>query len=204
MAALNAHTTRTDGPSLASQAAGGPATATGSGSAGTPLALLRQSLLIATTIATGLMAGFFYTYHVSVTRGLAIVDDATYVEAMNAINATIRNAQFGVAFFGSAVLGVLALSAYLRSPRTRVTAFVGTATVLYFVTLAITGGVSIPLNNQLAADAAAAGADLAQVRAAYETAWNSGNAARTLTNLGSFVLLTAALITSDTAGRNRR
>lgn len=31
-----------------------------------------------------------YAYEVSVTRGLALVSDATYVETMTAINATIR------------------------------------------------------------------------------------------------------------------
>lgn len=38
------------------------------------------SLIIAAMIS-GLFAGFFLTYQMSVTRGLAIVDDQTYVRA---------------------------------------------------------------------------------------------------------------------------
>ena len=71
---------------------------------------LRRVTLVVATIATGLAAGFFYAYHVSVTRGHALVGDRAYVEAMQAINATVRNAEFALSFFGALVLGVVALA----------------------------------------------------------------------------------------------
>ena len=44
-----------------------------------PTPSLRRLNLVLTTVATGLAAGFFYAYHVSVTRGLALVGDLAYV-----------------------------------------------------------------------------------------------------------------------------
>jgi len=59
---------------------------------------VRRLTLVAATIATGLAAGFFYAYHVSVTRGHALIGDRAYVEAMQAINATVRNVEFALGF----------------------------------------------------------------------------------------------------------
>src|SRR5687768_16718227 len=47
--------------------------------------------LALTTLTTGLICGFFYTYACSVTLGLALLPDEQYIEAMQAINATVRN-----------------------------------------------------------------------------------------------------------------
>lgn len=157
---------------------------------------LRRCVLLAATIATGLIAGFFYAYHVSVTRGLASVGDAAYVEAMTAINASVQNAQFAAAFFGAILLGVAALATHLLRPWTATSVLVATGVVLYVATLAITAGINVPLNDGLAVQAGTPGADLARVRAAYETAWNAANAARTATNLAAFVLLATALATT--------
>lgn len=184
-------------PATAPQRIGGPAT-TSPDDALRPVVgrwtSLRQGVLLLATIATGLVAGFFYAYHVSVTRGLAIVDDATYVEAMTAINATVRNAQFGAGFFGALPLGIAALALHLARPRNRSTVLVLIGVVAYIATLAITAGISIPLNNELAVQANDSGADLAHIRAAYETAWNDANAARTATNLAAFTALASALV----------
>ena len=45
-------------------------------------------------LAVGLMAGFYYAYACSVMLGLAQTDDRTFVTAMQAINASVRNAAF--------------------------------------------------------------------------------------------------------------
>ena len=82
-----------------------------------PLSAVRRLTLVAATIATGLAAGFFYAYHVSVTRGHALIGDHAYVEAMQAINATVRNVEFALGFFGALILGVAALA--LRAGRWR-------------------------------------------------------------------------------------
>lgn len=80
----------------------------------------------------------------------------------------------------------------LRRPRTATTALIIGGVLLYGVTLEITAGVSIPLNNELAVGASMPGADLSALRSSYEGRWNSANALRTVTNLAAFTLLGAA------------
>ena len=60
-------------------------------------------LLAASTVAVGLMAGFFYAYACSVMVGLDRVDDRTFIVTMQWINATVRNAAFAPAFFGAGI-----------------------------------------------------------------------------------------------------
>jgi hypothetical protein len=61
-------------------------------------------LLGASVVAVALMAGFFYAYACSVMIALTRVDDRTFIVTMQWINATVRNAAFAPAFFGSLVL----------------------------------------------------------------------------------------------------
>src|SRR3712207_4699968 len=74
----------------------------------------------AATFTTGLISGFFYAYACSVTLGLALLPDEQYVEAMQAINATVRNGVFAFGFFGAVVSLLSALAVHapqLRSHR---------------------------------------------------------------------------------------
>ena len=54
--------------------------------------------LAGATVTTGLMAGLFYAYAVSVSLGLAAQPDAAYVATMNEINARIQNPLFFLSF----------------------------------------------------------------------------------------------------------
>ena len=76
----------------------------------------------AATLTTGLISGFFYAYACSVTLGLALLSDEPYIEAMPAINATVRNGVFAFSFFG-AVLSLL-LAFAIHAPRLRLRRFV--------------------------------------------------------------------------------
>lgn len=156
------------------------------------LSAVRRLTLVAATIATGLAAGFFYAYHVSVTRGHALVADRTYVEAMQAINATVRNAEFALGFFGALVLGVAALALRATRWRSPTTWLLAAGVGLYLAAFLVTMTVSVPLNEDLAAVALAA-ADLPVVRADYEQAWNRANALRTGLSVAAFAFLVAAV-----------
>src|SRR5918994_30885 len=137
------------------------------------LPAVRRLTLVAATIATGLAAGFFYAYHVSVTRGHALIGDRAYVEAMQAINATVRNVEFALGFFGALILGVAALA--LRAGRWR-----------------------SPTTWLLAAGV---GLYLAAVRADYEPVWNRANALRTGLSVAAFALLVGAVASDRRPGR---
>jgi uncharacterized membrane protein len=54
----------------------------------------RALTLAGATLTTGLIAGVFYAYAVSVNLGLAAQPDAAYVAAMQAINERIQNPVF--------------------------------------------------------------------------------------------------------------
>lgn len=171
--------------------------AQGSTSSGAGSRILIPALLI-TTVVTGLMAGFFYAYASSVMIGLADASDATFIEAMQQINANVRNVWFGPVFFGSVVLPIAtsALAIINGDRATRV--WVLTMLLFAVVAFGITVGVSVPLNNELAdAGAPQAIADLAQVRADYEEPWIRWNIYRTLAS-------TAALVSGCLALANAR
>jgi uncharacterized membrane protein len=157
-----------------------------------PLSAVRRLTLMVATIATGLAAGFFYAYHVSVTRGHALVTDRAYVEAMQAINATVRNWEFALGFFGALVLGLAAL--VLRAGRWRAasTWLLAAGVGLYLAAFLVTMAVNVPLNEELAG-VTLSGSDLAAVRAAYEPAWNQANALRTGLSVAAFACLVAAV-----------
>jgi uncharacterized membrane protein len=153
---------------------------------------VRRLVLVAATLATGLAAGFFYAYHVSVTRGLAAVGDRAYVETMQAINANVRNWQFAAGFFGALVLGVAATAVRARRWRSPVTWLAAAGVTLFLAAFLVTMTVNVPLNEDLAV-ANLAAPDLATVRSAYEASWNRANALRTGLSVAAFACLVAAV-----------
>ena len=156
-------------------------------------AFARLLTLTLATLTTGLISGFFYAYACSVTLGLALLPDGQYVEAMQAINATVRNGLFAFGFFGAALSLLLALAAHAPRPRSRRFVLIALACVLY-----IGGGfmvtflVNVPMNEELARVGEASPVALAQVRAGYEGPWNFWNGVRTVFSSLAFVALVGA------------
>src|SRR5918999_6543890 len=115
------------------------------GSVARPLAL---SLA---TLTTGLISGFFYAYACSVTLGFRLLPDDQYVEAMQAINATVRNGVFAFSFFGAVLFLVLALVVHAPRPRSRRFLLIALAAVLYIGDgFMVTFLVNVPMNEELA------------------------------------------------------
>ena len=77
----------------------------------------RALTLAGATLATGLAAGVFYAYAVSVNLGLATQPDASYVATMQAINERIENPLFFASFFGALLLLLAALAVHFPRPR---------------------------------------------------------------------------------------
>jgi uncharacterized membrane protein len=150
-------------------------------------------------VGTGMAAGFFYTYQVSVTRGLARVDDQTYVATFQAINATIRNALFGLVFFGTFFALLAALAVCLRA-RSRGRWAVLTGFGLYLAVVVVTFAGNVALNDQLATADARSKSAAALAREEFEHTWNQLNLARTLLSLGAFI----ALVTTTHIATDRR
>jgi uncharacterized membrane protein len=83
------------------------------------------------TLTTGLISGFFYAYACSVTLGLALLPDEQYIEAIKAINATVRYGVFAFSFFGAVVSLLSALAVHAPQLRSRRFVLIALTTVLY-------------------------------------------------------------------------
>ncbi|MFI9642503.1 DUF1772 domain-containing protein [Micromonospora sp. NPDC051925] len=149
----------------------------------------------ASTTLMGLMAGLFWGFDISVMPGLADSDDLTFVTAMQNINAAIENVLFGAVFVGAFVLPAIATVLLFSTARRAAAAWTLVAVACYLVTLALTMGVEVPLNDRLAAAGDPSRiTDLAAVRADFEGLWVGVNVARTLTCTAAVVCLSRALV----------
>lgn len=146
-------------------------------------------VLVAATIAAGLVAGLFYAYSVSVMPGLARGDDKTFVEGMRGINVAIVNGWFMLSFLGAPLLAAVAAVLHFGDGVTLWWAVGGFACLAAM--LVLTGVVHIPMNNALDAG----GNAYAEVRARFETSWVRWNVVRTVVSIAGFGCLVAALVT---------
>jgi uncharacterized membrane protein len=157
---------------------------------------VRALTLAGATLTTGLIAGVFYAYAVSVNLGLAAQPDASYVAVMQAINERIQNPLFFASFFGAVLFLLAALVVYSPRPRSGRFLLVALACALYLGGgFLLTVFVNVPLNEELARVAADASAgELARARAGYEGPWNFWNGVRTVFSFLAFVTLVAACL----------
>jgi uncharacterized membrane protein len=152
-------------------------------------------VLGAALLSMGLMAGLFYAFSVSVMPGLADADDASFVTAMQNINAAIENVAFAAAFGGAFLFTAVAAVMLLALGRRSAAAWTAAALVLYIAVLGLTMGVEVPLNDALAA-AGKPGEirDLSRVREDFEPVWVTVNMVRTLLCTLAFACLGPALV----------
>jgi uncharacterized membrane protein len=141
----------------------------------------------------GAIFGFFYAWVCSTMWGLDQTDPNTAIKAMQAMNASVRNAVFAPAFFGTPlVLLVTAGLAFLAGPRSAAL-FFGLAALVYLAgAFAVTVQVNVPMNQALAEvktpleEFQAAG-----IWTSYSTRWQTFNQLRTIAS-GIALLLAGA------------
>jgi uncharacterized membrane protein len=156
----------------------------------------RTLTLACATLTTGLIAGVFYAYAVSVNLGLAAQPDASYVATMQAINGRIQNPLFFLSFFGAVLFLLAALAVHCRRPRLGRFWLVAMACALYIGGgFLLTAFVNVPMNDQIAGVAAGASpGELARARAAYEGPWDFWNGVRTVLSILAFLALVGACL----------
>ena len=147
-------------------------------------------------LTTGAIFGFFFAWVCSTMWGLDGADPRVAIEAMQAMNASVRNWLFAPVFFGTpAFLAVAGLVAWATQAR-RVALLFGLACALYLAGgMALTMMANVPMNEALAAvrvpaDAAAAGA----VWSEYSAEWQLWNIARTVVCAVVLLLVGAAFL----------
>lgn len=143
-------------------------------------ALYAFSLL--SLLLSGAIFGFFYAWVCSTMWGLDAADPAIAIGAMQAMNASVRNAVFAPAFFGTPlVLVATAMLAWFCRLKAASAIFAIAGLLYLFGGMMLTLAVNVPMNEVLAAvvipnDAAEAGL----IWEAYSEPWQFWNAVRTV------------------------
>jgi uncharacterized membrane protein len=157
------------------------------------LTILRITSLVLATLATGLIAGLFYSFSCAVMPGLAAGSDRTFVEAMQNINVQILNGWFFLSFLGALLFTIAAAALHIGGTGWRVFPWIVAAVVLYLVVFIVTSAINVPLNDALAA---AKDTDPTAARHTFESAWIGWNLVRAVVNTLAFGCLTWALVLS--------
>ncbi|MGO4851399.1 anthrone oxygenase family protein [Phaeovulum sp. W22_SRMD_FR3] len=150
----------------------------------------------------GACFGFFFAWQSSTLRGLDMIDPATAIAAMQAMNASVRNPVFGTVYFGTPLVLALAV-VVMAALRARLSAaLLGLGLVLHMTgVFGVTAAFNVPLNRDLAAvDARAPGAGT--VWQAYSARWRSANLVRMIA-AGACLILVASTLTPAVQNRRR-
>lgn len=151
---------------------------------------LKLIVLILGILFTGLTAGLCFTWSNAVTTGIGRLDNMSFLKSFQSMNRAIINGKFMMVFFGPVIL--LFLNTYLfKSNSTSFWLFL-IAAILYFTgTGLVTIFGNVPLNEVLDKSnlETLSEFELQDLRNKFEQPWNRWHTIRTLSSLGSFVLL---------------
>lgn len=133
-------------------------------------------------LLTAAIFGFFYAWVCSTMWGLDMLPPARAIEAMQAMNASVRNAVFFPAFFLTPVaLFALSLALALKRRKAPATWFGVSALVYLIGGFGVTALVNVPMNEALAeVDFANTAADVTAIWRDYSDHWQFWNQIRTV------------------------
>lgn len=156
---------------------------------------IKSFLLFGSVVLTGLSAGLFYAWSVSVIPGTQKLTAATYLETMQSINRAILNPAFFLIFFGSILF--LSISSIYEFHTNKVSFWLLlTSSIFYLLgTVGVTGLGNVPLNDQLdVLELAKVSANkMTAFRKFYESNWNRLHLIRTVFAVLSFLLSVLAV-----------
>jgi len=150
-------------------------------------------------VFTGAIFGFFYAWVCSTMWGLDAADPRVAIEAMQEMNASVRNPVFFPAFFLTPLVLGLAAAAHRRAGNDRAWPWFATAAVVYLLGgLVLTMAVNVPMNEDLAEIAIPSDANAAsRIWDDYSGRWQLWNAARTVASGASLALAAVGLTRSS-------
>ena len=154
---------------------------------------LRLPLILLATIGTGLSGGIFYAFSTFVMQALAKQPPAQGIATMQAINITVINPWFMLAFFAPAVAGILLSISLLFQWQQSVAVYWLTGSLLYLVgTIGVTIFGNVPLNDALAT-VTPDSVEGTKLWTKYLTDWTFWNHVRTIAALLAATLYAIAL-----------
>ncbi len=155
-------------------------------------------LLLMVLLFVGVMFGFFFAWLTSTMWGLDTAEPDVAIQAMQAMNASVRNPIFGAAFFGTPiVLAVATISSLLTGRKQQGLFLLGSLIIFAGGVTAMTVMVNVPLNNSLADMAVPESREVASALwADYSSRWQDGNLARTIASGVALLLAGLAVMVS--------
>lgn len=151
-------------------------------------------LTFVAAIGCGLVAGIFFAFSSFVMAALGRLPSDHGIAAMNAINVTVINRSFMLAFFGSAVLGLAAAAVSIFQWSATGGTLVVLASAIYLAgCIGVTIVCNVPLNNALAGVALGT-PQAAALWTRYLNEWTRWNTVRTVASAAAAILFTAGLV----------
>jgi uncharacterized membrane protein len=156
---------------------------------------IKSFILFGAVVLTGLSAGLFYAWSVSVIPGTQKITDAAYLETMQNINRAILNPAFFLIFFGS--ICFLSMASIYEFHASKVTFWLLLGSSIFYLigTVGVTALGNVPLNEQLdALELAKMDTNkMAEFRKFFESNWNRLHLIRTVFAMVSFILSVMAV-----------
>ncbi len=150
-------------------------------------------LTFVAVLGSGLVAGIFFAFSTFVMRALGQLRQDQGIAAMKAINVTVLNPWFFLAFFGTgAVCLPIAFLAFGSVAGTHQAYLLAGCALYLFGCLLVTVAFNVPLNNRLASvESDSSGAEA--LWANYLSRWTLWNHVRTAASLAAAALFAIAL-----------
>lgn len=112
---------------------------------------LTRPLCLISLLLSAALFGFFYAWVCSTMWGLDAADPRVAIAAMQAMNASVRNAIFAPAFFGTPVVLLITTLVLAATAQRGAMEWFATATVLSaLLGVILTMAVNVPMNDALA------------------------------------------------------
>jgi uncharacterized membrane protein len=150
-----------------------------------------STLTFLAALGTGLMAGLFFAFSVSVMRALSRIPPPAGIAAMQAINVVILNPLFGLVFFGTVLACAVLAGSALVSWHEPASPYLLSGGLLYLVgSFLVTLVFNVPRNNALAKlDSGSGGASSDWSRYVSEwTFWNHVRMVAALASMGCLII----------------
>jgi uncharacterized membrane protein len=160
-----------------------------------------RSLALVALMMTAAIFGFFYAWVCSTLWGLDTLPPVRAIEAMQAMNESVRNPVFFPAFFLTPVALVAASVAAWHASQSGPARQFAIAAAVYLVGgIGVTAMVNVPMNQALATiDAPTAARDGVNIWQDYSGRWQFWNTVRTLASGLSVLMCGIALLGFQTA-----
>ena len=149
---------------------------------------LAQALTFLAALGSGLMAGLFFIFSITIMASLAKLTPANGIAAMQSINVTILGGTFLSVFMGTALICLVLIVAWFLGWMPSGGLYVVAASIAYLVgIIGVTMVFNVPLNDALMTiqpESAEAAASWQQ----YLSSWMPWNHVRTLAGIASLAL----------------